>query len=95
MVVPHKILFINDWAKGRTYAGAQIATEYLAAAIKKTKILNPVEFYLPQPQHKNEVIKDGSSSAGCRYILADFKRVTFCDSLILHKNLTLGYLFLK
>lgn len=59
MVVPHKILFINDWAKGRTYAGAQIATEYLAAAIKKTKILNPVEFYLPQPQHKNEVIKDG------------------------------------
>ena len=59
MVVPNKILFINDWAKGNPYSGAHIATEYLAAAIKKTKILNPVKYYLPQPQHKNEVIKDG------------------------------------
>ena len=58
MTVPNKILFINDWAKGNPYSGAHIATEYLAAAIKKTRILNPVKYYLPQPQNKNEVIKD-------------------------------------
>ena len=59
MSVPNKILFINDWTKGHPYAGAHIATEYLAMAIEKTKILTPIKYYLPQPQRKKDVIKDG------------------------------------
>ena len=55
----NKILFINDWTKGNPYAGAHIATEYLAMAIEKTKILTPIKYYLPQPQRKKDVIKDG------------------------------------
>lgn len=59
MLAPNKILFINDWTKGHPYAGAHIATEYLAMAIEKTKILTPIKHYLPQPQRKKDVIKDG------------------------------------